>query len=224
MNSHERLQRSLGYDFGDAALLAQALTHRSHGAPHNERLEFLGDGLLNCVVAWLLFEQFPGLPEGDLSRLRANLVNQQALSEIGVNLGLSDVLRLGEGELKSGGFRRRSILADALEAIFGAVFLDGGFAAARDVIAGLYSPKIVQIDIKAPAKDPKTMLQEHLQGRRLPLPVYEILRIDGEAHDQTFLVECRVDAAGVRSSGSGNSRRAAEQDAAAKAYAGLVHG
>ena len=213
------IERRLGYRFGDAALLKQALTHRSHGVPNNERLEFLGDGLLNFVIARLLFQQFTELPEGDLSRLRAGLVNQQALSELAVSLSLGDHLRLGEGELKSGGFRRPSILADAFEALIGAICLDGGFAAAEKVLADLYGPLLAAIDPEASGnKDPKTRLQEYLQGRRLALPQYSIVSVDGEAHEQRFRVACTIPELSLRALGEGSSRRAAEQEAARSAY------
>jgi ribonuclease-3 len=208
------LERLLGHTFAQPALARQALTHRSFGTPHNERLEFLGDSLLNCAVATLLYERFPKLTEGDLSRLRAALVNQASLSEAATRLGLGERLRLGEGELKSGGFRRPSILADALEALLGAVFLDAGFEAARKAVATIFEERL-ESAAKAPvAKDPKTALQEHLQGRGLALPRYAVQKTEGEAHDQTFTVECRVDDLGVAGSGKGTSRRAAEQAAA----------
>ncbi len=213
------IERRLGYRFSNAALLQQALTHRSHGVPHNERLEFLGDGLLNFVVARLLFQQFTALPEGDLSRLRAGLVNQQALSELASALELGEQLRLGEGELKSGGFRRPSILADAFEAIIGAICLDGGFAAAEKVLTELYRPLLAAIDPQASGnKDPKTRLQEFLQGRKLALPQYAIVSVIGEAHEQLFRVECAVPELSIRSQGEGPTRRAAEQEAARSAY------
>ena len=213
------IERRLGYQFSNAALLQQALTHRSHGVPHNERLEFLGDGLLNFVIARLLFQQFTALPEGDLSRLRAGLVNQQALSELAASLSLGDHLRLGEGELKSGGFRRPSILADAFEALIGAICLDGGFAAAERVLAELYRPLLGAIDPGASDnKDPKTRLQEYLQGRKLALPQYSIVSVDGEAHEQHFRVECAIAELSIHSQGEGPTRRAAEQEAARHAY------
>ncbi len=208
------LERRLGHKFGNPELARQALTHRSFGAPHNERLEFLGDSLLNCAVATLLYERFPQLPEGDLSRLRAALVNQASLSEVAVQMGLGDRLRLGEGELKSGGFRRPSILADSLEALLGAVFLDAGFEATRGAVAHLFAGKLENAGNKPVDKDPKTALQEHLQGRGLALPRYAVQKTEGEAHDQTFTVECRVDDLGLVASGRGASRRAAEQAAA----------
>ena len=212
------VERRLAYQFRDASLLRQALTHRSHGTPNNERLEFLGDGLLNFVVARLLYDQFAKLPEGDLSRLRASLVNQQTLSELSASLSLGDHLLLGEGELKSGGFRRPSILADAFEALVGAVFLDGGFASAEEVLARLYQPLMASADPAALGKDPKTRLQEFLQGRHLGLPRYSIVHISGEAHEQHFRVECAIAELGLKSQGEGPSRRAAEQEAARAAY------
>ncbi|HYC36900.1 MAG TPA: ribonuclease III [Usitatibacter sp.] len=208
------LERRLGHRFASPELAAQALTHRSFGAPHNERLEFLGDGLLNCAVATLLYERFPNLPEGDLSRLRAALVNQASLSKVAASLALGERLRLGEGELKSGGFRRPSILADAVEALLGAVYIDAGFDAARGVVERLLGERLQEGDGLPVGKDPKTALQEHLQARRLQLPRYAVQRTEGEAHDQTFTVECRVDDLGLAASGRGASRRAAEQAAA----------
>ena len=208
------IERRLGHKFANPDLARQALTHRSFGAPHNERLEFLGDSLLNCSVATLLYERFPQLPEGDLSRLRAGLVNQSSLSEAALQLGLGDRLRLGEGELKSGGFRRPSILADSLEALLGAVFLDSGFEAVRGAVGGLFAGKLESAADKPVDKDPKTALQEHLQGRGLALPRYSVQKTEGEAHEQTFIVECRVDDLGIMASGKGTSRRAAEQGAA----------
>jgi ribonuclease-3 len=214
----EAVERRLDYRFRDASLLRQALTHRSYGAPNNERLEFLGDGLLNFVIARLLYEQFTKLPEGDLSRLRASLVNQQTLSELAATLSLGDHLLLGEGELKSGGFRRPSILADAFEALVGAIFLDGGFAAAEQVLGRLYQPLMSRADPAALGKDPKTRLQEYLQGRHLALPRYSIVNVSGEAHEQQFRVECAIPELGLTSQGEGPSRRAAEQEAARAAY------
>jgi ribonuclease III len=217
----EPLVRQLGYRFGDASLLRQALTHRSFGTPHNERLEFLGDSLLNCAVATLLYERFPALPEGDLSRLRAALVNQSSLSQTAQGLGLGERLRLGEGELKSGGFRRPSILADALEALLGAVYLDAGFEALRKTVGVVLAERLDRAEKTPVDKDPKTELQEHLQGRRLQLPRYAVMRTEGEAHDQLFTVECRVDDLALNATGTGASRRAAEQAAAAGVLAKL---
>jgi len=208
----------LGYQFENPGLLRQALTHRSHSTPHNERLEFLGDGVLNCVIASLLYDRFPRLPEGDLSRLRASLVNQDTLSRLASALDLGNELRLGEGELKSGGFRRPSILADALEALVGAIFLDGGFDRAADTIRTIYAPLLDALDPDRLGKDPKTLLQEYLQGKRLPLPQYNVVSVKGEAHDQQFQVECVIADLEIRAAGEGQSRRSAEQSAARRAY------
>ncbi len=208
----------LGYRFDNPALLKQALTHRSFGQAHNERLEFIGDGVLNFVVALMLFRAFPELPEGDLSRLRANLVNQQSLSALAGELGLGARILLGEGELKSGGQKRPSTLANALEAIFAAIFLDGGFGAAEKAIAGLFSPLVAQAAAQIPAKDAKTLLQEFLQARKLALPLYSTVAVHGAAHQQTFDVECFIAELNIRAQGVGTSRKAAEQDAAGKAY------
>lgn len=208
------LQDRLGHTFKDAALLQQALTHRSHSSLHNERLEFLGDSVLNCVVASLLFERYNKIDEGDLSRLRANLVKQQSLYEIAQRLELSQFLRLGEGELKSGGFRRPSILADTLEALFGAIFLDAGFNAARDVIRALYIPILDTVDPKTLGKDSKTLLQEFLQGKKIALPQYNVVATHGAAHNQEFEVECLVPKLDIQVFGTGGSRRAGEQAAA----------
>lgn len=209
-----RLQRKLDYRFESPALLEQALTHRSFGQPNNERLEFLGDSILNCVIAIALFERFGELREGEMSRLRASLVRQEGLHTVALDLELGAQLRLGEGELKSGGFRRPSILADALEALFAAVYLDGGFHAAKSVIDRLYAPLIADIDPKVALKDPKTALQEFLQARKQALPNYVTVNVHGEAHAQEFEVECVVESYGVRTTGRGPSRRAAEQQSA----------
>ena len=208
------LEERLQYKFKSGELLQQAVTHRSHGIVHNERLEFLGDSVLNCVVAQLLFLKYARLDEGDLSRIRANLVKQQSLSEIAERLGLSDFLRLGEGEMKSGGFRRPSILADTMEAVFGAVFVDGGFEGAREVIGRLFEPVLKQVDPKTLGKDSKTLLQEYLQAKRLPLPVYKVVETRGAAHNQEFEVECTIPKLDVGVRGNGRSRRGAEQSAA----------
>lgn len=216
-----RLQRALGYEFVSAALLSQALTHRSYAAAHNERLEFLGDSVLNCAVAQILYQAFPDIPEGSLSRLRANLVRQETLAGLAVGLELGDALRLGEGELKSGGFRRPSILADALESLFGAVFLDAGFDAAAAVVQRLFTPLVREIDPAASGKDPKTQLQEVLQSHRLALPEYRLVGTHGDAHDQDFIVDCVLAKPSLTTRGQGKSRRAAEQDAARQACAAL---
>ena len=211
------LARRLGHAFTDQQLMRQALTHRSHGGADNERLEFLGDGILNCVVAVLLYESFPRIDEGGLSRLRARLVRQESLALIAQNLSLSDHLLLGEGELKSGGFRRPSILADTLEALVGAVFLDAGFEAARLVVGSLMRDAIAGLDPKAEDRDPKTRLQEVLQSRRISLPVYRVLATRGAAHDQQFEVACEIAAFQISAVALGSSRRAAEQLAAEQA-------
>ncbi len=210
----ELLQKRLGHTFQNAALLQQALTHRSHSSLHNERLEFLGDSVLNCAVASLLFDKFGKIDEGDLSRLRANLVKQQSLYEIAQRLELSQFLRLGEGELKSGGFRRPSILADTLEALFGAIYLDSGFDAAHDVIRSMYVPILQTVDPKTLGKDAKTLLQEYLQGKKIPLPQYNVVATHGAAHNQEFEIECLVPKLDIQVFGTGGSRRAGEQAAA----------
>lgn len=210
---------NIGHQFGDPALLRRALTHRSYGADHNERLEYLGDSIVNCVIALELYERFPGLSEGELSRLRANLVNQQSLLGIAQQLGIGEFLLLGEGELKSGGAQRPSILADSVEAILGAVMLDGGFTAAQGVVRRLFAGSLAGIDPNVSGKDAKTMLQEFTQGRGITLPVYTLLGTQGHAHAQTFRVQCTIDELKIRTEGQGASRRAAEQDAAGKACA-----
>jgi ribonuclease III len=211
----EGFARKLGYVFARSELLCEALTHRSYGSPNNERLEYLGDAILNCSTAIILFEQFPKLPEGDLSRLRANLVNKQVLFELAQPLGLGDILRLGEGELKSGGHQRPSILADALEAVIGAVYLDGGFASAQRMVQRLLAEKLAATDPDSPGKDAKTTLQEYLQGKRMALPKYNLVETRGEAHEQTFQIECAVPELNLRAQAKGPSRRVAEQQAAA---------
>lgn len=208
----------IGHVFAQSQLLQRALTHRSYSSAHNERLEFLGDSILNCVVAKHLYEIHPGLAEGDLSRLRSNLVNQQTLSKLAQQLRLGELLLLGEGERKSAGFRRPSILADTMEALFGAVFLDAGFAAAEQVILKLYVPFIASADAQTLGKDYKTLLQEYLQGKRLALPRYILVATQGEAHAQLFQVECQIEQLKLFTSGEGSSRRTAEQVAAEAAY------
>lgn len=215
---HAALCKQLGYQFAQPALLQRALTHRSHSAAHNERLEFLGDSVLNCTIAKYLFDTYPELPEGDLSRLRSNLVNQQTLATLAERLNLGEQLLLGEGERKSAGHRRPSILADSLEALFGAVLLDANFEAAEKVVLGLYVPHLAQIDLQALGKDAKTLLQEYLQGRKLALPQYNVAEIKGEAHAQTFVVSCEIAQLGLNTRGEGASRRIAEQIAAERAY------
>ncbi|MBI2960484.1 MAG: ribonuclease III [Betaproteobacteria bacterium] len=214
----EKLKRAIGYEFARPELLSQALTHRSYGTPHNERLEFLGDSVLNCIIAAELYERFERLSEGELTVHRTNLVRQQALYRIAQGLALGDFLRLGEGELKSGGYTRPSILADALEALIGAVFVDGGFEAARALVRTLHADMLRDLDPGATGKDPKTMLQELLQARRIPLPKYTVVSTFGAAHSQEFRVECAVAELDIRTLGSGSNRRLAEQEAAMLAF------
>ncbi len=221
--NYAALCKQLGYQFVQPQLLQRALTHRSYSTAHNERLEFLGDSVLNCTIAKYLYDTYPDMPEGDLSRLRASLVNQQTLAILAQQLSLGECLLLGEGERKSGGHHRPSILADALEALFGAVLLDADFAAAEKVVLGLYVPFIVKTDLRALGKDAKTLLQEFLQGRKLALPQYSVVQIKGEAHAQTFVVSCEIACAGVTTQGEGASRRIAEQAAAERAYQQLKH-
>ena len=211
----EVLQSRLNYAFTDSGLLQQALTHRSYSADHNERLEFLGDSVLGLAVAHMLYRALGELPEGDLSRMRAQLVRQDSLHRLALELGLPGLLRLGEGEMRSGGRRRPSILADALEAVIGAVYLDGGYAAAQALVHRLFDQVEITPDMSAAAKDAKTALQEWLQGRKMPLPHYEVVQVLGAAHRQTFEVACIVAQLELRVLGQGASRRAAEQAAAA---------
>jgi ribonuclease III len=210
----DALQRRIGHRFEDATLLTRALTHRSFGADHNERLEFLGDAVLSLVISDLLFERFAGSDEGDLTRVRAHLVREETLHRAALQLGLPEVLNLGEGEVRGGGAQRASILADALEALIGATFLDGGFEAARTVVKGRFGEIIATTDVANWSKDAKTELQEWLQARRLPVPTYRISATRGQAHAQTFEVECAVPALNLVEGGVGRSRRVAEQEAA----------
>lgn len=208
------LQERLGYRFTDPLLLEHALTHRSAGPQHNERLEFLGDAALNLSVSLLLYERFAQSPEGDLTRVRAHLVREASLHQVAAGLGLAAVLRLSEGEQRSGGAQRASTLADALEAVIGAVSLDGGFLAAHAVVGRLFGEVITRSEVGSWRKDAKTELQEWLQARRLPVPAYRIAATHGQAHEQVFEIACEVPALGLAASGSGRSRRAAEQEAA----------
>ncbi|KAF7786623.1 MULTISPECIES: ribonuclease III [Pseudoalteromonas] len=210
------LYKKIGYEFTDQSLLEQAMTHRSHKGQHNERLEFLGDSILSFVIANALYKQFPKAREGDLSRMRSTLVRGQTLAEFGVEFGLGDYLRLGPGELKSGGYRRESTLADAVEAIIGAVFLDSDIETCKTLVLKWYDSRLAAISPGHNQKDPKTLLQEYLQARKLPLPGYTVIDTKGQAHNQTFTVECIVE--GMESIISvGSSRRKAEQKAAEKA-------
>ncbi len=206
--------RKLGYDFNDPSLCELALTHRSCGKRNNERLEFLGDSILNFVIAEDLYERFPQAREGELSRLRAGQVKGETLAEIARELGFGDYLRLGSGELKSGGFRRDSILADSVEAVIGAIYLDSDMDTVRGFILGWYKARLEQINLKKSQKDSKTRLQEFLQSRRIGLPQYELIKVEGEAHDQTFYILCHVEMLEQPTKGIGSSRRQAEQEAA----------
>ena len=217
----ESLQNELGYHFADKKLLRQALTHRSYAADHNERLEFLGDGVLNCTIAYCLFKQFPELKEGELSRIRAHLVRQETLVMIAQALELPRYLFLGEGELRSGGLERPSILADAVEAIFGAIFCDADFASAQAVVTKLYAPILAELDPNTAGKDAKTQLQERLQAQKLPVPKYDIINTTGAAHEQLFIVSCDIPALNIHTQGQGSTRRLGEQHAASLAMTQL---
>ncbi len=208
------LQRRLQHQFANASLLSQALTHRSFSSDHNERLEFLGDSVLSLAVSDLLYRRLSELPEGDLSRVRANLVRQETLHQLSVELGLPDVIRLGEGEMRSGGQKRPSILADVLEAVIGAVYLDGGFSIAQALVHRLFQSIEINPTMEAIGKDPKTELQEWLQGRKMKLPLYRVVGTLGAAHKQTFDVECEIIELNLAERGIGGSRRAGEQAAA----------
>jgi len=216
-NAVDVLLKKLEYSFNNIELLNEALTHRSYAAKNNERLEFLGDGILNFVIAHELFKLYPDVQEGDLSRLRANLVNRESLAEIANQLNLGEVIKLGSGELKSGGFRRPSILADAVESILGAVYSDAGFNSCRDLIVRLYASRLASPTDLQSLKDPKTRLQELVQSRRLALPDYQVVNVRGHAHAQTFHVKCTIEQMNINVNGEGKSRRKAEQAAAEKA-------
>ena len=208
------LSRQLDYTFNDESLLIEALTHRSAASVNNERLEFLGDGILNFVIASWLFQCYPNMQEGDLSRLRASLVNKDSLASIARDLDIGDYIELGSGELKSGGRRRESILADAVEAVFGAVYIDSGFDTCRELVLRLYADKLENIPDVQTLKDPKTRLQELLQSHRYPLPAYTVLEVSGKAHNQVFKVECSIENLDCVTTAQGKSRRKAEQAAA----------
>lgn len=218
----QSIAKKLNYCFSDQALFRTALTHRSFGTPNNERLEFLGDGVLDFVIAASLYHRFPDLPEGDLSRLRANLVRQETLHRLALELNIGAFLRLGEGELKSGGAQRPSILADTLEALFGAIYLDAGFEASRAVIEKLFAPLLDDLKPGQFQKDAKTRLQEWLQGRKKALPRYHLLAATGAAHEQRFEIACEIESPALRTVGHGSSRRIAEQVAAEKALKELL--
>ncbi|MDP3222859.1 MAG: ribonuclease III [Rubrivivax sp.] len=217
----DTLQRLLGHRFGSATLLQRALTHRSFGADHNERLEFLGDAVLSLTVSELLYERFSGSDEGDLTRVRAHLVREDSLHRAALVLGLPELMRLSEGEARGGGAQRPSILADAVEALIGAVFLDGGYASAKGMVQSLFGDIIQATEADSWSKDAKTELQEWLQARRIAVPAYRISATHGQAHAQTFEVECAVAALGLTELGEGKSRRTAEQEAARRMLAAL---
>ncbi len=217
-----RLSKALGYVFRDPVLLETALTHRSAASENYERLEFLGDAVLEYVISHELFHRYPHCKEGDLSRLRASLVKGETLAEMAQYLAVGDYLKLGPGELKSGGFRRTSILADSMEAIFGAISLDGGFEAARSVILRLYQPCFDSLPELDKLKDPKTRLQEFLQSRKMPLPSYQIVGEEGSKHARVYVVQCEISALPNRVEGKGSSRRKAEQAAAEEAFRILI--
>lgn len=217
----DTLQSRLGHRFADARLLTRALTHRSFGADHNERLEFLGDAVLNLAVSTLLYERFSGSDEGDLTRVRAHLVREDSLHRVALGLGLPEVLRLSDGEARGGGAQRPSILADAVEALIGATYLDGGFDSAQALVRQLFGELIASTEADSWSKDAKTELQEWLQARRLSVPAYRIVATRGQAHAQTFEVECAVAALGLAEQGEGRSRRTAEQEAARRMLARL---
>ncbi|WP_373190796.1 ribonuclease III [Halomonas sp.] len=220
-NSLNAFSRRIGHTFADPGLLELAMTHRSYGGQNNERLEFLGDSIVNFIIAEALFQRFPQAREGQLSRLRARLVKGQTLAELAREMAFGECLRLGSGELKSGGHRRESILADAVEAVLGAIYLDAGMEIARARVLSWYAERLEAISLKDTQKDPKTRLQEFLQSRQVPLPRYEVTSVEGEAHAQTFTVECHVEVLEERTLGIGASRRHAEQQAAAQALARL---
>lgn len=220
--NQQRLLKRIGYDFKDQALYELALTHRSYGANNNERLEFLGDAALNFIIGHAIYQKLPETSEGDLSRYRASLVKGKTLAEVARELGIGENLKLGGGELKSGGHRRESILADAVEAIIGAIYLDGGMAACEKVVLAWFAERLDNLS-EISLKDPKTQLQELLQSRGKSLPVYEVVNITGEAHDQYFTVTCSVEGLPTPTVGEGSSRRSAEKKAAAAALSGLHH-
>lgn len=215
------LIRAIGHQFNQPELLELALTHRSHGNHNNERLEFLGDSIVNFLIAEDLYHRFPQAREGQLSRLRARQVKGATLAEVAREFKLGDYLRLGSGELKSGGYRRESILADALEAVIGAIYLDAGMDVVRERVLGWFEPRLDAMTLSDTQKDPKTRLQEFLQSRQKPLPRYEVIHVEGEAHAQVFTVECVIEQLDYRPLGIGSSRRFAEQEAAEKALLAL---
>ena len=220
-HSLNAFSRRIGYDFNDSSLLELSMTHRSYGGRNNERLEFLGDSIVNFVIAQALFERFPQAREGQLSRLRARLVKGQTLAELAREMDFGECLRLGSGEMKSGGHRRESILADAVEAVIGAIYLDAGMLAVSERILGWFSQRLADISLQDTQKDPKTRLQEFLQSRQAALPLYDVVSVKGEAHAHMFTVECHIELLDQHTTGKGASRRHAEQQAADEALSYL---
>ena len=223
INPYLRLYKRLGYTFADEAKIVEALTHRSASKQHNERLEFLGDAILGMVIAKALYQRFPQQPEGKLTRMRSSLVKGDTLAEVAREFELGELLLLGPGELKSGGFRRDSILADAVESIIGAIYLEAGMTTCESLILDWFACRLKALDPEAVSKDDKTRLQEYLQSNKHPLPLYEVTEIKGKSHDQTFYVECNVEGLKKAVVGSGNSRRRAEQKAAKQAFEKLIN-
>jgi ribonuclease-3 len=222
--STSALENLLQYTFKNRELLTRALTHSSLSEQHNERLEYLGDAVLNCAIATLLYDRYPKVDEGPLSRMRSNLVKQQTLFEISSFLGIGNALKLGETELSTGGAHRPSILADAFEAVLGGIFLDGGFDAAATVVKRIFTPILEKIDPRSLGKDAKTMLQEYLQGRKIPVPTYTTLSKGGATAAKRLSVECAVPSLSRTTTGAGENRRAAEQEAARKMLDDITHG
>lgn len=223
INPYAKLSRQIGYEFKDPGLLKQALTHRSAAKQHNERLEFLGDAVLGMIIARELYDKFPNVPEGKLTRMRSTLVKGDTLAELARESDVGELMNLGPGELKSGGHRRSSIIADAMEAIIGAIYLEAGLAQTEDVVLHLWKSRINKLDPNEHPKDAKTRLQEFLQSRRLPLPLYEVVEITGKDHAQTFVVHCQVATLDTPLEGVGSSRRKAEQQAAKLALETLMN-
>ena len=218
INPYKLFYKRIGYEFANAANLSLALTHRSAASQHNERLEYLGDAVLGMVIAKALFSRFSASPEGDLTRMRASLVKGVTLAEVAREFDLGELLLLGPGELKSGGFRRDSILADTLEAIIGAIYLEAGLEVCEPLILSWFASRLTALDPDITQKDNKTCLQEFLQARKLPLPVYQVSEITGKSHEQTFFVECTIEGLAKAVIGKGHSRRIAEQQAAKRAF------
>jgi ribonuclease-3 len=217
------LESKIKYCFKNKHLLDEAITHRSFGSSNNERLEFLGDAVLNLVIGRSLFEKYPELPEGELTRVRSVLVDQEGLTSVALDLDLGHFLKLGAGELKTGGNKRPSILSDAVEALFGAIYLDSDYETVERIIIQLYATYLGNMDPRELSKDPKTKLQEHLQASRIELPEYHVVEVLGEAHEQEFVVECRIPQHDIVARGNGSNRRSAEQKAARIAFELIVH-